>query len=68
MEPTTRLLAHGLDMFSFWRKCKQSKDPVAVVEPHFKVFPEFRDASYAKRYELLCRKLVRKVFTAARHF
>jgi hypothetical protein len=31
---------------------------VGVAEPHFRVFPEFRDSSYAKRYELLLRKLV----------
>ena len=30
-----------------------------VKEPHFKVFPEFKDASYARRYELLLSKLVR---------
>jgi hypothetical protein len=36
-----------------------SNSPVRVKEPHFKVFPEFRDASYAKRYELLLTKLVR---------
>jgi Restriction endonuclease XhoI len=36
-----------------------STSPVRVKEPHFKVFPEFRDASYAKRYELLLTKLVR---------
>lgn len=29
-------------------------------EPHFKVFEEFRDASYAKRYEVLCHKLLRE--------
>lgn len=28
------------------------------MQPHFDVFPEFRGASYAKRYELLLRKLV----------
>jgi len=27
-------------------------------EPYFQVDPEFREASYAKRYELLCRRLV----------
>jgi len=37
-----------------------STTPVGVAEPHFKVFGEFRDASYAKRYELFCRKLVRE--------
>lgn len=31
---------------------------VGVAEPHFKVFPEFRDASYSKRYRLLLRKLM----------
>lgn len=38
--------------------CPRSTTPVAVKEPHFKVFPEFRNASYAKRYELFCRRLV----------
>ena len=40
--------------------CPQSQKPVKVQEPHFKVFPEFVDASYARRYELFCRKLVRE--------
>jgi hypothetical protein len=40
--------------------CDKSQRPVRVKEPHFKVFPEFKDASYAKRYELFCRKLVRE--------
>jgi hypothetical protein len=34
-----------------------STAPVAVAEPHFSVFPEFRGSSYAKRYELLLRRL-----------
>ena len=40
--------------------CDGSRSPVKVKEPHFKVLPEFRDASYAMRYELFCRKLVRE--------
>ena len=36
----------------------RSKSPVAVKEPHFKVFPEFVNASYAKRYGIFCRKLI----------
>ena len=40
--------------------CKRSRSPVSVREPHFKVFEEFRGASYTKRYELFCRKLVRE--------
>ena len=35
-------------------------DPVRAREPHFKVFPEFKAASYAKRYEILLTKLVRE--------
>lgn len=38
--------------------CPASIRPVRVREPHFNVFDEFRDASYARRYELFCRKLV----------
>ncbi|MGH9864326.1 MAG: PaeR7I family type II restriction endonuclease [Candidatus Acidiferrales bacterium] len=34
--------------------------PVRPSEPHFSVFPEFKQASYAKRYEILLTKLVRE--------
>lgn len=37
-----------------------SNAPVVVAEPHFKVRDEFRDASYARRYELFCEKLMRE--------
>lgn len=37
-----------------------SMKPVGVTQTHFPVFPEFRDASYAKRYEILMTKLVRE--------
>jgi hypothetical protein len=37
-----------------------STRPVKAQEPHFKVFPEFKAASYAKRYEILLTKLVRE--------
>ena len=40
--------------------CSSSNAPVRAREPHFKVFDEFRDASYAKRYELLLTKMVRE--------
>lgn len=44
----------------------ESRAPVSVREPHFPVFAEFRDASYVKRYELLCRKMVlERHYTAA---
>ncbi len=38
----------------------KSVNPVRAREPHFKVFPEFQSASYAKRYEILLTKLVRE--------
>lgn len=36
----------------------RSRAPIRVDEPHFSVLPEFHGTSYAKRYEILCRKLV----------
>lgn len=39
---------------------EKSQSPVRVKEPHFQVFPEFKNASYAKRYELFCRKILRE--------
>ena len=38
--------------------CEASRRPVKVQESHFEVFPEFVDASYIRRYELFCRKLM----------
>lgn len=40
--------------------CDESRSPVRIYEPHFRVFPEFKSTSYARRYELFCRKLVRE--------
>jgi hypothetical protein len=40
--------------------CAESRNPVKLFEPHFKVFPEFRGTSYMQRYELLLRRLVRE--------
>ena len=37
-----------------------STRPVSVAEPHFPILAEFRDASYAKRYEILLTKMVRE--------
>jgi hypothetical protein len=37
-----------------------STNPVRNREPHFQVFPEFKDSSYAKRYQVLLTKLVRE--------
>ena len=46
--------------------CDQVRRDVAVSEPHFDVFPEFKKASYQRRYEILLRKLVReRLYSAA---
>lgn len=43
-----------------------SRAPVNDVSPHFPVFPEFDGASYASRYNILCRRLVQEqLYTAA---
>jgi hypothetical protein len=47
-----------LGYFFMLEDCEASNRPVHVQEPHFKVFPEFVGASYLRRYELFCRKLV----------
>ncbi len=39
---------------------ERSTSPVRVSEPHFEVFPEFKEASYAQRYELFCERLIRE--------
>jgi hypothetical protein len=57
-----------LGYFFMLEDCDGSNHPVKVQEPHFKVFPEFVNASYAKRYELFCRKLVRERHYSASSF
>jgi len=47
-----------LGYFFMLEDCAASNRPVKVQEPHFKVFPEYVGASYRRRYELFCRKLV----------
>lgn len=42
-----------------------SRSPVAGRSPHFPTFPEFEWASYAKRYDILCRKLVQEQLYSA---
>ncbi len=47
-----------LGYFFMLEDCEASNRPVKVQEPHFRVFPDFVGASYLRRYELFCRKLV----------
>ncbi len=44
----------------------KSRSPVRDSSPHFSVFDEFKGASYLKRYDLLCQRLVQEqLYTAA---
>lgn len=49
-----------LGYFFMLEDCARSQIPIRVKEPHFEVFPEFKGASYATRYEIFCRKLLRE--------
>lgn len=47
-------------------ECDASMRSVRCDEPHFPVFAEFRSASYARRYQILCERLVeRQLYSAA---
>lgn len=44
----------------------KSRSPVRDSSPHFSVFEEFKGASYLKRYDLLCQRLVQEqLYTTA---
>jgi len=55
-----------LGYFFLLEDCAKVKTPVRNKEPYFKVDPVFDRASYSKRYELLCRRLVfERVYSSA---
>lgn len=39
---------------------EDARVPVNVDEPNYPAFPEFRGASYARRYQLLCERLMKE--------
>lgn len=44
----------------------KSRSPVKEKSPHFSIFKEFKGASYAERYNILCRKLMQEqLYTVA---
>lgn len=47
-----------LGYFFLLEDCAKVHAPVSNSEPYFPVDPVFKDASYAKRYEVLCERLV----------
>ena len=40
--------------------CPESNAPVVDREPHFRVDLSFKSSSYASRYDILCRRLVKE--------
>jgi hypothetical protein len=45
---------------------QSSRTPVRDTSPHFPVFAEFQGASYLKRYDILCQRLVQEqLYTSA---
>ena len=42
-----------------------SRSPIRDASPHFPVFKEFQGASYLKRYELLCQRLMQEQLYSA---
>ncbi|SFQ78245.1 PaeR7I family type II restriction endonuclease [Donghicola eburneus] len=46
--------------------CPKSNAPVSDKQPHFSVDSAFRGASYAQRYDILCKRLVQeRLYTSA---
>ncbi len=64
MAPAGVLSADPRPPFVGWmmllEDCPDSRGPVGLDEPHYKAFPEFRGASYARRYQLLAERLVKE--------
>lgn len=55
-----------LGYFFLLEDCEKVHRPVKNEEPYFEVDPVFKNASYSKRYEILCRRLVlERVYDAA---
>jgi hypothetical protein len=48
--------------------CPRSRKPVRDRSPHFSVFKEFANCSYADRYNILCQKLVKENLYSAAAF
>ncbi len=55
-----------LGYFFVLEDCEKVHSPVSNAEPYFEVDPVFKRSSYAKRYEVLCERLVlERKYTAA---
>jgi hypothetical protein len=55
-----------LGYFFLLQDCPKVHTPVSNAEPYFKVDPVFTNASYARRYEILCERLtLERKYTSA---
>ena len=62
-KPSTR---PWVGYFLLLEKHEKSLKSVGNREPHFHTFPEFIQASYKRRYEIFCQKLIReRIYDAA---
>ena len=55
-----RLPAPWMGYLFLLEEADASTKSVASPEPHFSVFPEFKGASYQRRYELFCERLIKE--------
>jgi hypothetical protein len=55
-----RLPAPWMGYLFLLEEADASTKSVASPEPHFPVFPEFKGASYQRRYELFCERLIKE--------
>jgi hypothetical protein len=55
-----RLPAPWLGYLFLLEDADGSRRAVTTPEPHFEVFREFKDASYQRRYELFCERLIKE--------
>ena len=49
-----------LGYFMMLEERSESLRPVKLLSPHFPVFEEFNETSYARRYEIFCERLIRE--------
>ena len=49
-----------LGWFMLLEESPKSTSPIKIDEPHFKAFDEFKNSSYARRYEIFCQRLIRE--------
>lgn len=56
--PPPKYLETSPQYFFLLEDCAKAKETVRVKTPHFSVDERFQKASYHRRYELLCERLV----------